>query len=149
MYNVYFKALKIKCIQSPYSLNLGQKNILKFNKDFFLKKISSVDIIFITNPNQISTNDFSLSEMRNLCRKYPKKKFFIDESYFGFGSTSFLQLTDRYKNIFVSRSITKTFGLASARIGFLISHKDTIKSFKALETPYPISLFSGKCLAFF
>ena len=47
------------------------------------------------------------------------------------------------------RSITKTFGLASARIGFLIANKETIKSFKALETPYPISLFSGKCLEFF
>ena len=83
------------------------KKHFKLNKDFFLKKISSVDIIFITNPNQISTNDFSLSEMRNLCRKYPKKNFSIDESYFGFGSTSFLQLTDRYKNIFILRSITK------------------------------------------
>ena len=47
------------------------------------------------------------------------------------------------------RSITKSFGLASARIGFLIAHKDTIKSFKALETPYPVSLFGGKCLNYF
>ena len=47
------------------------------------------------------------------------------------------------------RSITKTFGLASARIGFLISHKNSIKSFKALQTPYPVSLFSGKSLEYF
>ena len=149
MYNVYFKALKVKCIQAKYQLDLNEKNIFKLNKVFFLKKISKVDIIFLTNPNQISNNDFSILEMGKLCSKYPKKKFFIDESYFGFGSSSFLSLTHRYKNIFVMRSITKTFGLASARIGFLISNKDSIKSYKTLETPYPLSLFSGKCLNFF
>ena len=149
MYKVYFNALKIKCIQTPYISNLKEKNIFRLNKSFFQKNISKVDIIFLTNPNQISNNDFSISEMKKICNKYPKKKFFIDESYYGFGSSSFLSLTQKYKNIFVMRSITKTFGLASARIGFLISHKESIKSFKALETPYPISLFSGKCLDFF
>ena len=149
MYNVYFKALKIKCIQAKYLLNLNEKNIFKLNKNFFLKKISQVDIIFLTNPNQISNNDFTISEIKRLCSKSPKKKFFIDEYYFGFGSSSFISLTHRHKNIFIMRSITKTFGLASARIGFLISNKESIKSYKALETPYPISLFSGKCLNFF
>ena len=149
MYKVYFNALKIKCIQTPYISNLKEKNIFRLNKSLFKKNISKVDIIFLTNPNQISNNDFSISEMKKICNKYPKKKFFIDESYFGFGSSSFLSLTHRYKNIFVMRSITKTFGLASARIGFLISNKDSIKSYKTLETPYPISLFSGKCLNFF
>ncbi len=149
MYRVYFNALKIKCIQAPYSLNIEEKNIFKLDKDFFKKKISQVDIIFLTNPNQISNNDFSILEMAKLCAKYPKKKFFIDESYHGFGGSSFLSLTKKFKNIYVMRSITKTFGLASARIGFLISNKESIKPFKALETPYPISLFSGKCLDFF
>ena len=47
------------------------------------------------------------------------------------------------------RSITKTFGLASARVGFLIAHHESIKPYKALQTPYPVSLFSGKCLEYF
>ena len=47
------------------------------------------------------------------------------------------------------RSITKSLGLASSRVGFLISHKDSMKPFKALQTPYPLSLFAGKCLKFF
>ena len=47
------------------------------------------------------------------------------------------------------RSITKSIGLASSRVGFLISHKESMKPFKALQTPYPLSLFAGKCLKFF
>lgn len=149
MYKVYFKALKIKFFEAPYKSTLSEINIFNLNKEYFKKKISKVDIIFFTNPNQISDKDFSIREMNTMCKKYPKKLFFIDESYYDFGNYSYIQLTKKNKNLFVMRSITKTFGLASARIGFLIANKETIKSFKALETPYPISLFSGKCLEFF
>ena len=149
MYKVYFKALKIKYFEIPYKVNLKDKNIFFLDKKIFKKTISRVDIVFITNPNQISNKDFGVKEIQKLCKKYPKKFFFIDESYYDFGHYSFIQLTRKYKNIFIMRSVTKTFGLASARIGFLIAHPQTIKSFKALETPYPISLFSGKCLEFF
>jgi len=149
MYKVYFDALKIKYFEAPYKYDLDKKNIFDLDKNFFQNYIKKSDIIFFTNPNQISNQDLSFIDIKNFCKKYPKKLFFIDESYYDFGHYSFIKLTKSHKNIFVMRSITKTFGLASARIGFLIAHKDTIKSFKAMETPYPISLFSGKCLKFF
>jgi len=149
MYKVYFKALKIKCFEIPYQSHLNSENIFSLDKQFLKKNIKKVDIVFITNPNQISDKDFSIKELKELCINNPKKSFFIDESYYDFGHYSFIQLTRKYKNIFIMRSITKTFGLASARVGFLIAHPQTIKSFKALETPYPVSLFSGKCLEFF
>ena len=149
MYKVYFRALKINFFEVGYLHNFNEKNIFKLDKKSFTKNIKKSDIVFFTNPNQISNFDLSLNDIKKLCVKYPGKTFFIDESYYDFGHFSFIKLTNRYKNIFVMRSITKTFGLASARVGFLIAHKDTIKSFKALETPYPISLFSGKCLKYF
>ena len=61
----------------------------------------------------------------------------------------FLKLIKKHKNIFIMRSITKSLGLASSRVGFLVSHEDSMKPFKALQTPYPLSLFAGKCLKFF
>ena len=74
MYKVYFKALKIKFFEAPYKSTLSEKNIFNLNKEYF-KKISKVDIIFFTNPNQISDKDFSIREMNTMCKKYPKKLF--------------------------------------------------------------------------
>ena len=149
MYKVYFRALKIKFFETPYKINLKEKNIFQLDLNYFYKNLKKCNIIFFTNPNQVSNFDLEKKSIANLCKKYPKKLFFIDESYYGFGHTSFINLSKRYKNIFVLRSITKTFGLASSRIGFLVSHSDTIRSYKALQTPYPVSLFGGKCLEFF
>ena len=149
MYKVYFKGLNIKYYETPYKINLQQNNIVKLDLKYFNKNIKKSDIIFITNPNQVSNCDFKPQDILQLCKKYPKKLFFIDESYYGFGHYTLTKYAVKIKNLYVMRSITKTFGLASARIGFLISHKNSIKSFKALQTPYPVSLFSGKSLEYF
>ncbi len=149
MYNVYFKGLNIKTFEIPYSINLKKKNIFTFNYKSFYKEIKRSDIIIFTYPNVVSNFDFKVTEISKICKKYPLKKFFIDESYYGFGHPTCLPLIKKNKNIFILRSITKNFGLASSRVGFLISHKDNIKPFKAIETPYPLSLFSGKCLEYF
>jgi len=149
MYKVYLRGLDVKFFESPYKINLEKKNIFELDQNAFYKNLIKSDIIFFTNPNQVSNYDLSIKKISSLCKKYSKKLFFIDESYYGFGHYSFINLSKKYKNIFILRSVTKTFGLASARIGFLISHSETIKAYKALQTPYPVSLYGGKCLEFF
>ncbi len=149
MYKVYFKGLNIKCIEIPYKFNFKEKNLFNLDKKILYKNLKKSQIFFFTNPNVISNFDIDIHEMNALCKKYPKKLFFIDESYNGYGQVSFLKLIKKHKNIFIMRSITKSLGLASSRVGFLISHKDSMKPFKALQTPYPLSLFAGKCLKFF
>ena len=149
MYKVYFKGLNIKYFEIPYIFSKKNKNLFQLDKKYLKKNIKQCDIFLFTNPNVVSNSDIDAKELSKFCKKYPKKLFFIDESYNGFGQKSFLNLIKKLKNLYVMRSITKSFGLASARIGFLIANQDSIKPYKALQTPYPVSLFSGKCLEYF
>ena len=149
MYNVYFKLLNIKYYKVNYIFSKNFFNLFEFNKKNFYKLLPKVDIFFLTFPNQISNEDFTLNEFDKILKKYKNKKFFIDESYYGFGHKSFVKLIKKNKNIFILRSITKTLGLAPHRIGFLIANKDTLKKYKNFQTPYQLSIFSGKLLDFF
>ena len=149
MYDIYFKSLNIKFKKIKYLYDKKSINLFKFDKDQFHKIIPKVDIVFYTNPNQVSNSDFNLKEFEKIIRKWKNKIFFIDESYYGFGHISFIRLVKKYKNIYILRSATKSLGMAPHRVGFLISHKNNIKKFKVLQTPYPLSLFSGKILEFF
>ncbi len=149
MYDVYFKSLKIKFKKIKYLYDQKNINLFRFDKVQFHKIIPKVDIVFYTNPNQVSNSDFDLKEFERIVRKWKNKIFFIDESYYGFGHISFIRLVKKYKNIYILRSATKSLGMAPHRVGFLISHKINIKKFKILQTPYPLSLFSGKVLEFF
>lgn len=149
MYDIYSKVLNIKLKKIKYIYNKKNTNLFNLDKHQFHKVTLKADIIFYTNPNQVSNQDFKIIEFEKLLKKWKNKIFFIDESYFGFGHNSFLSLINRYKNIYILRSATKSFGLAPHRIGFLISHEENIKKFKTLQTPYPLSLFSGKIIEYF
>ena len=63
--------------------------------------------------NHISNYDFSYKEISKLLKKYPKKLFFIDEAYYGYGCFSSINLTKKFTNIFVARSFSKQFGLTT------------------------------------
>ena len=149
MYDIYLNSLKIELKKIKYIYDQNNTNLFYLNKKQFYKTIPTVDIIFFTNPNQVSSLDFNINEFEKILQKWKKKIFFIDESYYGFGHTSLISLTKKYKNIYILRSSTKSFGMAPHRIGFLIGHKDNMKKFKVFQTPYPLSLFSGKILEYF
>ena len=149
MYNVYFRLLNIKSYKVKYIFSKTFFNLFEFNKKKFYELLPKIDIFFLTFPNQISSEDFTLVEFDRILKKYKNKKFFIDESYHGFGHQTFVKLVKKNKNIFILRSITKTLGLAPHRIGFLIGNKVSLKKYKNFQTPYQLSIFSGKLLDFF
>ena len=149
MYDVYLNSLKIRFKKVRYLYNEKNINLFNLDKQQLYKLIPKADIIFYTNPNQISNFDIKLDEFEKFLKRWKTKKFFIDESYYGFGHVSFINLVKKYKNLYILRSATKSLGMAPHRIGFLISHKENIKKFKYLQTPYPLSIYSGKILDFF
>lgn len=150
MYNVYPKIFNMNIIKIPYIIDFNNNtNICKLNKEYFYKNIEKIDILCFVNPNQISNNDFSTDEIEKLCQDYPKKIFVIDEAYFGFGHYSVINLTKRYNNIFVIRSFSKTFGLASTRLGVLIGNKNSMKPFITCSPIYSVNIYTSEVCNYF
>lgn len=149
MYYVFSNCLNLNIYEIPYIINSSNDNVCKLDKSKFLEIIPNMDIIIFTNPNQLSDNDISLDEMNDLCNKYSDKIFFIDETYYGFGHYTFILLIKKHKNIFICRSASKTFGLASLRVGSLIAHEDSIKPFISFAPVYKLNIFSAKIMEYF
>lgn len=151
MYKVYSNLFKKNIVEIPYIIDLNNdiNNICKLDKQYLDKVIMNLDIIFFVNPNQVSNNDLSLTDIENYCNKYKNKLFIIDEAYYGFGNFSCLELIKKYKNIFIIRSFSKTFGLASIRLGLLIGNKISMKPFQKIQPIYSMNLFTAKICNYF
>jgi histidinol-phosphate aminotransferase len=151
MYDVYANLFNKKIINIPYLINIGEKveNICKIDKKYFNNVINDIDIFFFVNPNQVSNNDFSFNELEELCIKYPNKLFIIDEAYTGFGHYTAIHLIKKYTNIFIIRSFSKTFGLASSRIGVLIGNEKSIKPFTQICAIYSFNLYNANICNYF
>jgi histidinol-phosphate aminotransferase len=99
------------------------------DKDFIRlnEQIPDANIIYFSTPNLPIGYVIKKSHIIESIKKYPTKLFIFDEAYYEYGGEeSYSNLVNDYKNVIVTRTFSKTFALAGARIGYIISHKDNI-----------------------
>jgi histidinol-phosphate aminotransferase len=63
----------------------------------------------------------------------------VDEAYVDFASASALPLVQQYDNIIVSRSMSKSFGLAGVRVGYAFGRPELLEPLWKLRDSYSVS----------
>jgi histidinol-phosphate aminotransferase len=96
-------------------------------------------IIFICSPNNPTGNLMNADDIRTILESF-NGIVFVDEAYIDFaGTPSWISAIDRYPNLVVSQTFSKSRALASARIGLAYSNPDIIGYFNKVKAPYNVS----------
>jgi histidinol-phosphate aminotransferase len=93
---------------------------------------SDTKLVFFCNPNNPTGTVVDDSIVRGFCEEAVKKTMvYADEAYIEFlepaEQKSMISLIQNTPNLIVSKTFSKIYGLAGLRIGYIISHPDTIK----------------------
>lgn len=114
---------------------------LNFNKeidlDVMLKSIKTdTKLVYICNPNNPTGHLLTREQVENFVKKVPENiTILIDEAYIEFtNQPSFSNLVNQYKNIIVTRTFSKLYGFAGARLGYAISNPETLKKLEKLQS---------------
>jgi histidinol-phosphate aminotransferase len=95
--------------------------------------IQKNDIIYFSLPNLPLGYEITHNSLLNLITKYNDKLFIIDEAYIEYGTNkSFIQYIN-YENIIITRTFSKAFALAGARLGYIVCNT---KLLYYLNIPY-------------
>ncbi len=134
-----------------YALINGAKVLVAKEKQYkasvseILKKITNkTKILFIANPNNPTGTYLSKSEMVNLRKKLRSDILLIvDDAYFEFMNKkdfrSGLELFKNKKNVLITRTFSKIYGLAGLRIGWGYSSKKIIDSMYRVKPPFNVN----------
>ncbi len=92
-------------------------------------------LIFICNPNNPSGTLLPADAMRDFCLSHEQDAvIFSDEAYYDFITEpdypSMVDLVKKGRNIIVSRTFSKVYGLAGMRIGYLVARPDIASKLK-------------------
>ncbi|MBI5860507.1 MAG: histidinol-phosphate aminotransferase family protein, partial [Nitrosarchaeum sp.] len=117
---------------------------LEKDTDDFISKLPNNGCIFICNPNNPTGNLISKKTLQKIILSANKKKtlVFIDECFIELvpdHDESIINLIKKYNNLFVLRSLTKSFALAGLRIGYGIGSKQTISILNKIKIPWNVS----------
>lgn len=96
-------------------------------------------VVYICNPNNPTGNVHTVEYIEHLLRKYPDTLFLVDEAYYEFSGITVKNLVLNYDNLLVSRTMSKAFGLANFRIGYLMASKDNVQFINKIRNPKNIS----------
>lgn len=99
-------------------------------------------VTVICNPNNPTGEIISASFIEEVL-KAAENIVFVDEAYMEFaGKESVVSLIDTYPNLIVLCTLSKAFGLAGMRCGYLVADKELIDGIAKIKAPYNLNSFT-------
>ena len=113
---------------------------IPFNEDWSLPQAfgdghDQLKLVFLPNPNSPTGTVISREDILDLANRLPCPVL-VDEAYADFAEFNCIDLVKENPKIMVSRTLSKSYGLAGLRFGFLIAQPQMIAEFCKVKDSY-------------
>lgn len=139
MYDYYASSYEAKVEKYPTHVD-GSFDI----QDFIEKgKEKKADLILFSNPNNPTGHCLTEEEVLQIVKAFDGPVV-IDEAYMEFSTHTMIPYVEKYPNLFVTRTLSKAYGLAGLRVGFLIGNEKAMAEYRKIRVPYLLSTVSQR-----
>lgn len=137
MYKIYAKAAESEGV--PFDLDAR----FDLNVDAFIKKIHEVNasLAVVCNPNNPTGNALTPAQVEKIAASIDCA-FLLDEAYVEFYGRSSVNLVAKYPNLIVARTFSKAYGMAGARVGYMIARPEVTRMINKTFMPYHMNVLT-------
>ena len=144
MYRIYASIVGAKIVFSK------EKNF-RVSVDNIIKKVNKkTKIVFIANPNNPTGTYLEKKELINLRKRLNNKILLVvDDAYDEYmkdkNYSSGLNIFKNKKNVFILRTFSKIYGLASLRVGWGYGDRKIIDALNMIKPPFNVNKIAQLC----
>lgn len=95
-------------------------------------------ITFVTSPNNPAGTSYPAPQIARICAS-GHNLVVVDEAYAEFADSNALELLDQHPNLAIVRTFSKAYGLAGARVGYLLGPAGLCRTLLAIKDAYNVS----------
>ena len=99
--------------------------------------------VCISNPNNPTGTGIARDTLEKIIEAAREAVVLVDEAYFEFSGVTALDWIGKHRNLFVSRTFSKVYGMAALRVGCLFSHKDNVSFLQKAQSPYSVNMVAA------
>ena len=92
--------------------------------------------IIFPNPNAPTGILLPLDGIEQILQANPDSVVVVDEAYIDFGGKTDIALVDRYPNLLVTQTLSKSRSLAGLRVGLAVGHADLIEALERIKNSF-------------
>lgn len=92
--------------------------------------------IVFPNPNAPTGRALPLSDIEALLKRNTESVVLVDEAYVDFGADSAAALVDRYPNLLVTQTLSKSRSLAGLRVGFALGSQELVDALDRVKNSF-------------
>jgi len=92
--------------------------------------------IIFPNPNAPTGCLLALDAVEQILKNSPDSVVIVDEAYIDFGGETAITLVERYPNLLVTQTLSKSRSLAGLRVGLAVGHPDLIEALERVKNSF-------------
>ena len=138
IYRIYSKMNGAKVIYS------NENNFTVSVKDILKKVTTKTKVVFLANPNNPTGTYVAKKDLLFLRKKLRSNILLVvDDAYFEYvkqkNYSSALKLFSNFKNVVMTRTFSKIYGLAGLRVGWGYGSKEIIDTLNKIKPPFNVN----------
>ena len=141
MFSLYEKVMRL---QEADLTSVPPRDDFGFDADALAAAAAETDAVLtiLTTPNNPTGLALTLGEIEQVV--VASSGFVVvDEAYVEFSPEgSAVELLDRHPNVLILRTLSKGFGLAGARLGYLVAHPAVVQELMKARLPFMVDRFA-------
>lgn len=137
MPDISYSFYKVYCgLYSITARTVPLRDDLHLNVTDYAAPDQNVAGVVIANPNAPTGIGLPLADIEKLLQMHPNRVVLIDEAYVDFGGHSAVALINRYPNLLVVHTLSKSRSLAGLRIGYACGQAHLIDALNRVKNSF-------------
>ncbi len=133
-------------------LSGAEHKVVKVKNNYYIDlkaHLEAIDentaVVFLANPNNPTGTAFTKEEFESFLREFPEDVLLVlDEAYYEYAVGAGFNIENGVeyifeKNILVTRTFSKIYGLAGLRLGYAVARKEIIEDLNRIRQPFNVT----------